>query len=120
MAEITGGAFYDAVTDATGNPRSMSGALEHVAHAGNLVYAGITTQEVTFPHPVLHRREMNLLASRNALPKDFPRIISSSRTAPSTPTPGSPTTSPFEEVPARFESSYPRTGVLKAVIEVTD
>ncbi len=121
MAEITGGAFYDVVTDATGNPRSMSGALEYVAHVGNLVYVGITTQEVTFPHPVLHRREMNLLASRNALPKDFPRIISLIENGTIDTNPWITHHLPFEEVPARFESLLaPESGVLKAVIEVSD
>ena len=75
MKAITGGNMYEIVTDATGNNISMSNALEYVAHTGTLVYVGITTQEISFPHPILHRREMNLLASRNALPKDFPRII---------------------------------------------
>src|SRR5690606_39164432 len=75
MLEITGGDMYAVVTDATGNNRSMSGALNYVAHTGQLVYVGITTDEVSFPHPLLHRREMSILGSRNALPRDFTRII---------------------------------------------
>ena len=33
----------------------------------------ITTQEIKFAHPLMHRREMTLLASRNALSADFTR-----------------------------------------------
>ena len=51
MKEITKGDMYEVVTDATGNNRSMSNALQYVAHSGSLVYVGITTDEVSFPHP---------------------------------------------------------------------
>ena len=53
----------------------MSNAFEYVAHTGKLVFVGITTDEVHFAHPLMHRREMTLFASRNALPADFGRII---------------------------------------------
>jgi alcohol dehydrogenase len=72
---ITGGDRYAVVIDATGNNRSMSACLGYAAHTGTVVYVGITSGEVTFPHPVLHRPELNLKGSRNALPRDFPRII---------------------------------------------
>ena len=75
MREITGGDLYEIVTDATGVNKSMSNALSYVAHSGTLVYLGITTQEITFLHPALHRPEMTIKGSRYALPKDFPRII---------------------------------------------
>ena len=72
---ITGGDRYSVVTDATGSNKSMSTAFQYVAHTGSLVYVGITTQEVTFLHPTLHKPEITLKASRNALPSDFGRII---------------------------------------------
>ena len=75
IKQITEGGFYDVVIDATGSNKSMSNALEYVAFGGSLVYVGITTENISFTHPSLHRREISLLASRNALPKDFPRII---------------------------------------------
>ena len=121
MKAITGGNMYEIVTDATGNNRSMAGAMEYVAHTGILVYVGITTEEISFPHPVLHRREMNLLASRNALPRDFPRIIGLIEDGTIDTTPWITHQMAFEEVPERFDSlTRPETGVLKAIIEVTD
>ena len=75
LEQITDGKWFSVVFDATGNHRSMSRAANFVGHAGSLVFVGITTQELAFSHPLIHRREMNLLASRNALPSDFPRII---------------------------------------------
>jgi threonine dehydrogenase-like Zn-dependent dehydrogenase len=76
LSELTNGQLADVVIDATGSHRSMSHALNYCAFGGRLVYVGITQEEVSFPHaPVMHRRELSVLASRNALPGDFTRII---------------------------------------------
>ncbi len=72
---ITEGHGFLQVIDATGNNQSMSNAVNYLAHTGKLIYVGITTREVHFPHPLLHRKEGSILASRNALPRDFGRII---------------------------------------------
>ncbi|HXG46582.1 MAG TPA: zinc-binding alcohol dehydrogenase family protein [Methylomirabilota bacterium] len=75
LRQLTNGALAQVVIDATGSHRSMSNAVNYVGFAGRLVFVGITTQEITFGHPLMHRREMSVLASRNALPADFARII---------------------------------------------
>jgi alcohol dehydrogenase len=75
LREITDGHLPTLVIDATGNAEAMSGALHYVAHTGRLVYVGITTGEIRFTHKLFHAPEMTLLASRNALPSDFRRII---------------------------------------------
>lgn len=120
MKEITDGDMYEVVTDATGNPRSMSGALNYVAHTGSLVYVGITTDEVSFPHPALHRREMSVKGSRNALPSDFTRIIGLIEDGTINTTPWITHRTPFDDMIAEFESyTKPETGVIKAVVEVS-
>ena len=75
LSELTKGNFCQVVIDATGHNGSMSSALEYVAFGGNLVYVGITSGEIKFVHPLMHRREMTLLASRNAHSSDFGAII---------------------------------------------
>ena len=75
LRRVTDGSLPDVVIDATGSNVSMSNAFGYVAPTGRLVYVGITTQEVSFKHPVFHRPEGTLLCSRNALPRDFRRII---------------------------------------------
>src|SRR5437667_3146947 len=76
LDQLTNGQLADVVVDATGSSKSMSHALTYCAFAGRLVYVGITPEPVSFPPaPVLHRRELTLLASRNALATDFERII---------------------------------------------
>ena len=63
------------VIDATGNPPSMMSCFERVAPGGRIVFVGLFPGDVTFNDPNFHRREATLLASRNALPGDFTRII---------------------------------------------
>jgi alcohol dehydrogenase len=57
LEQLTGGQLADVIIDATGSAVSMSTCFQF-AHA-----------------PVFHRREITLMASRNALPKDFGEII---------------------------------------------
>lgn len=119
LKEITRGAFFDVVTDATGNNRSMSNALEYVAFGGSLVYVGITTQEISFTHPALHRREIDLLASRNALPKDFPRIIGLIEDGTINTDSWITHRIHMNQVVDQFESLIrPDSGVLKAMIQI--
>ncbi|MCA9086990.1 MAG: zinc-binding dehydrogenase, partial [Planctomycetaceae bacterium] len=120
IREITGGDKYVVVTDATGHNGSMSNALNYVAHSGTLVYVGITTGEVSFPHPLLHRPEMTLKGSRNAMPGDFARIIRLIEDGTINTDPWITHRTTFDRVIAEFEQfTRPETGVIKAVIQVT-
>ena len=76
LLRINNGVLPDLVIDATGNHQSMGNALNYCGFTGRVVYVGITQADVSFPHaPVMHRRELTIMASRNALPDDFTRII---------------------------------------------
>jgi alcohol dehydrogenase len=119
LNSITGGDRYAVVIDATGSNRSMSACLAYAAHTGTVVYVGITSGEVSFPHPVLHRPELNLKGSRNALPKDFPRIIELIERGVINTQPWITHRTTFDRVIEEFETfTRPETGVIKAVIEV--
>lgn len=119
LRKLTGGHLPTIVIDATGNAKSMSAALNFVAHTGKLVFVGITTEHVTFPHPLMHRREMTLLASRNALPGDFDRIIQLIETGKIDTRPWITHRTGFNELIAQFPSYLqPETGVIKAIVEV--
>jgi len=119
MREITAGDMYQVITDATGNKHSMSGALQYIAPTGSLVYVGITTEEVSFAHPVMHRPEASIVASRNALPPDFTRIIRLIEDGTINTAPWITHRTSFDGVLDDFESfTKPETGVIKAIIEV--
>jgi alcohol dehydrogenase len=120
MRRITSGELYPVVLDATGNAASMGHALNYVAHAGTLVYVGITTQDVSFSDRLLHAREMTIKATRNALPDDFRRIIKLIEEKRIDTTPWITHRTTLAQLPEVFESyTKPDTGVIKAVVEVS-
>lgn len=119
MKTLTGGKLYQVVTDATGNQHSMSNALSYVAFTGKLVFVGITTEEVKFRHPLLHRPEASVVASRNALPPDFTRIIDLIEKGVIQTDPWITHRTSFDSVAEDFDQlTKPETGVIKAMIEV--
>jgi 2-desacetyl-2-hydroxyethyl bacteriochlorophyllide A dehydrogenase len=63
------------VLDATGSPRSMGQAFHYVEQGGKLVYVGLVQADIPLPDPEFHRRELTLLASRNATAEDFAYVI---------------------------------------------
>ena len=117
--QITNGDRYSVVTDATGSNKSMANALHYVAQTGSLVYVGITTQEVSFLHPTLHKPEVTLKASRNALPADFTRIIKLIEEGTINTDSWVTHRTTFDTMIDDFEMlTKPETGVIKAMIEV--
>jgi alcohol dehydrogenase len=119
LKTITRGDMYPLVIDATGNNKSMSTCLTFAAHTGTVVYVGITTQEISFAHPVLHRPELTLKGSRNALPADFPRIIKLIEDGKIDTNRWITHRTTFDRVIDEFDAlSKPETGVIKALIEV--
>lgn len=63
------------VFDATGNAASMMKSFNYVAQGGRLVFVGLFQGDVTFNDPEFHRRELTLLASRNATAQDFKQVM---------------------------------------------
>lgn len=121
LRDLTDGHLPDVVIDATGNSASMSNAFGLVTHAGRLVFVGITTDEVKFRHPVFHKPEGTLLCSRNALAKDFTRIIRLIEEGGIDTKPWITHRAAFEELIDVFPSyTRPETGVIKAVVAITD
>jgi threonine dehydrogenase-like Zn-dependent dehydrogenase len=120
LRDATDGHLPDVVIDASGSCASMSAAFGYVAPGGGrLVYVGITTDEVRFRHPIFHRPEGTLLCSRNALPRDFIRIIGLIEDGKIDTKPWITHRSGFDELPSIFPSyTRPETGVIKAIVEV--
>jgi 2-desacetyl-2-hydroxyethyl bacteriochlorophyllide A dehydrogenase len=120
LQAITGGRLAQVVIDATGSNKSMGNAYNFVGFAGRLVFVGITTSEVSFTHPLMHRREMTFLASRNALPEDFTRIIKLIEDGQIDTRPWITHRCAFEALVENFPSyTKPETGVIKAVVELS-
>jgi 2-desacetyl-2-hydroxyethyl bacteriochlorophyllide A dehydrogenase len=120
LKRVTDGALAQVVIDATGSNKSMAHALSFCAFTGRLVYVGITQQEVTFAHaPIMHRRELTLLASRNALAEDFGRIIGLIEAGKIDTRPWITHHAPFDEMIEAFPNWLnPASGVIKAMVEM--
>jgi alcohol dehydrogenase len=120
LEALTNRQLADVVVDATGSNKSMSNALNYCAYAGRLVFLGITQQEVSFPHaPIMHRRELTLMASRNALAPDFTRIIKLIEDGRIDTRPWISHYATFDNMIDEFPNWLkPETGVIKAVVEV--
>ncbi|MEO8614802.1 MAG: zinc-binding alcohol dehydrogenase family protein [Luteolibacter sp.] len=120
LEKLTDGQLADVIIDATGSPKSMSTCFTYAAFTGRVVYVGITTSDLTFPHaPVFHRRELTLLASRNAMPEDFENIIQLIRDGKINTDLWITHRIAFENVPTEFDQfTDPTLGAIKAIIEV--
>jgi threonine dehydrogenase-like Zn-dependent dehydrogenase len=107
------------VFDATGNPASMLQAFDYVAPGGSLVYVGLFQGDVTFADPMFHRKEITLLASRNALPRTFSQLIQRVEQGDLDTTPWITHRASLLDVPVQFiDWLDPAGGVVKAMIEV--
>ncbi len=116
---FTDGDGFPLVIDATGHPGSMTGALQYLAPTGRLVYVGITSQPLTLMHVAMHKPEATILASRNALPKDFPFIIELIERGTIDTAPWITRRMPIDEVPTGFaELVTPAPGAIKTIIDM--
>jgi threonine dehydrogenase-like Zn-dependent dehydrogenase len=96
----------------------MSAGFDYVAHGGRYVFLSIVSDRISFSDPDFHRREMSLLASRNATLTDFERVVEAMREG---------------QVPTRELNTHrtrldqladvlptwmlPQTGVIKGIVE---
>ena len=98
----------------------MQRTFSLTAHGGRIVFLGLLMGEIAFDDPNFHRRELSVLASRNATPDTFKSVIDAVST-------GSIDTKPWVthhvellEVPEKFEETIGQPGLIKAVIHVGD
>lgn len=119
LRDITGGDLPTLVFDATGNPQSMTAGFEFVAHSGRLVFVGLFQGDVTFNDPNFHRREMTLLATRNAVGADLRRIVGLMEAGRIDTAPWITHRATFDTLIDRFPAWLePGSGVIKAVVDV--
>ena len=120
LRDLTAGDLYPVVVDATGNSTAMVASLDYVAAGGTLVFLGLTRDQISFAQPAMHKPEIQIRASRNALPRDFTRIIELIDGGAIDTAAWVSHRAAFAEVPFAFESfTRPESGVVKAIIDVS-
>jgi 2-desacetyl-2-hydroxyethyl bacteriochlorophyllide A dehydrogenase len=106
------------VFDATGSPKSMMQAVQYVANGGKLVYVSLVQADLTFRDAELHRRELTLIRSRNALAADFAWVMQMLEDGRIDLAPWITHRAPAEKMVGEFPGWMdPDRGVIKAVVE---
>lgn len=114
------GDLPEVVIDATGSRASMERAPGRAAPGGRVVFVGHTPGPLEFPNPVLHAKELELVASRNAQRRDFDAVFAALRSGGIDPGPWVT----HRTVPDGYATSIarwarPASGVVKAVVDWT-
>ena len=118
LRAMGGGELPTVVMDATGSATSMAGAFDLPAQGGRIVFVGLFQGEVGFNDPNFHRRELTLLASRNALPGNFREIIALTEAGRINTKPWISHRFALADTPQRFPEIAADPTVIKAVIDV--
>jgi threonine dehydrogenase-like Zn-dependent dehydrogenase len=111
--------LYNVVFDATGVAAVMSKSLNLVNPAGRLVFAGVCPEDIPISDPLLHKREITLLATRNSC-HQFPRIIRMIEQGRIDTSPWVTHRIGLADVPARFADLQKEPNLVKAVVDITD
>jgi threonine dehydrogenase-like Zn-dependent dehydrogenase len=75
LRELTSGRGPDVIVEAIGLPATFRAAVEEVAFTGRVVYIGYAKEPVAYETRLFVQKELDILGSRNALPKDFQAVI---------------------------------------------
>ncbi|WP_235068226.1 zinc-binding alcohol dehydrogenase family protein [Asticcacaulis sp. YBE204] len=113
----TDGDYFDIVFDCTGNGKAIEKGFAYVAHGGRYVLVSVVKDTLSFADPEFHKREMQLIGSRNATAQDFRHVIDSIRSG-AIPTGVLMTHAfPMLDLPARIGGLIDDQGsVLKAIV----
>lgn len=108
------------IFDATGHASSMAHCLHLTRFTGRIIYVGISKEPVPLDDPLFHRRELTLLASRNAVSSDFPLIISHIQSGQIDTRPWITHRCAFDELPSLMPQWVkPESAVLKGIVQGT-
>lgn len=118
LRAIGGGDLPTVVMDATGNAASMAGTFDLPAQGGRIVFVGLFQGDVSFNDPNFHRRELTVLASRNAVPGNFREIIALIEAGRIDITPWITHRFGLAETPQRFPDVAADPTVVKTIINV--
>lgn len=117
LAELTGGEMASVVFDATGNPASMDASFDLAGQGARVTLVGLHLGKVSFADPDFHRRELTVLSSRNALPRDFQSVIANMESGRLDVEPWITHQCPIGDLPTEFEGwLQPDAGLLKGVV----
>lgn len=75
IGELTDGRGPQVFIEAVGRPETFRAAVDLVAYTGRVVYVGYAHEPVTYETKRFVQKEIEILGSRNALPRDFEEVM---------------------------------------------
>jgi 2-desacetyl-2-hydroxyethyl bacteriochlorophyllide A dehydrogenase len=118
LAESDGG-FYEFVFDATGHRSAMEASFDLVGSAGTLIFVGLIQDRISFDDVEFHRRELNVLASRNSFGL-FPQIITAIESGRIDTRPWITARMSLSQVPDCFVKVTTDPTLVKSMVETSD
>jgi 2-desacetyl-2-hydroxyethyl bacteriochlorophyllide A dehydrogenase len=124
--ELEGPAFaaikqsgFDAVFEATGSIGAMNQSIFHTRNGGAYTLVGVIKGDLVWPDQEVHRRELTVRSSRNAIKADFDHVMDSIRKG-LVPTDRLAThATTLDRVPVDLPRwTHERAGLIKAIITV--
>jgi threonine dehydrogenase-like Zn-dependent dehydrogenase len=116
VLEWTHGEGANVVIEAVGHPALFRAAQDYVSSAGRVAIIGITQKDAPVPVPLLVRKELDIIASRNSR-EQFPRVVALVESGSIDPAPLLSHTFPFERIADAIAAVIERPNeVRKAVL----
>ena len=106
------------IIDATGHSGAMEQTFRFAGHGARIVFLGIVQGNIAFADPEFHRRELTLLASRNAPASTFRHVMDQLEAGRIDTAPWITHRMTLEEVPDKLPSVENTDELLKAMVEV--
>ncbi|MCW1404443.1 zinc-binding dehydrogenase [Novosphingobium sp. MW5] len=70
---------FDVIFDATGNAQAIEAGFSLLAHGSRYVLVSVVKETICFSDPEFHKRETQIIGSRNATGEDFEAVMSAIR-----------------------------------------
>lgn len=75
VEEITLGNGFDVTIEAVGLPSTFQNSIDAACFGGSIAVIGVSKQTLDFDFTIIQKKELNIFGSRNALTRDFARLI---------------------------------------------
>lgn len=108
---------FDVVFDATGSARAIEAGFPLLAHGSRYVLVSVVKDQIRFDDPKFHKREAQIIGSRNATAEDFETVMTAIRKGLIDTDELCSRTIPIAEIAGQFQAlAADRDTLIKAVV----
>jgi hypothetical protein len=108
---------FDVIFDATGNAAAIEAGFPLLAHGSRYVLVSVVKETISFSDPEFHKRETQIIGSRNATREDFETVMSAIRSDRIDTDALCTLTVRLEDLPAKIkELATDREALIKAIV----